>query len=71
MPCWVAQEVYGMDSPKWVEFRTWLFGEGPVWKQETILQRTYMKHGQKFAKFISNKPLLKWAIRKLMDKVID
>jgi hypothetical protein len=29
-----------------------------------------MKYGQTVAKFISNKPVLKWIIRKLMDIAI-
>jgi len=63
--CWVARECYGDYNPKWVEFRDWLFTKSPEW-----LFNTYMKYGERFAKFISNKPKLKSAIRWMMDKAI-
>ncbi len=63
--CWVAREVYGKDNPKWLVFREWLFTCAPEW-----LYDLYMEHGERFAKFISDKPLLKWAIRKAMDIAI-
>jgi len=64
-PCWVAREAYGLDNPKWLEFRDWLFTKSPEW-----LFNSYIKHGERFAKFISNKPKLKSAIRWMMDKAI-
>jgi hypothetical protein len=66
-PCWVAQTVYGIDSQEWVVFRDWLFGEGPDWKMDTLLQRTYYRHGERFAAFIKDKPLAKLVVRKVMD----
>lgn len=65
LSCWVAREAYGPDNPKWIDFRSWMFREAPDW-----LFNTYMKHGERFAKFISNKPKLKSAIRWMMDKAI-
>jgi hypothetical protein len=67
MPCWVAQEVYGIENPKWIEFRTWLFGDGELPQSETLLQRTYLKHGQKFAARIKNRPMVKFVIRQMMN----
>lgn len=64
--CWVAREVYGEDNPKWKVFRLWLTTEAPDW-----LFRFYVKHGEAFAKFIKNKPPIKWFIRKLMDRCIS
>jgi len=64
-PCWVAREVYGKQDVRWLIFRTWLKYEAPKW-----LNKLYEKHGEKFAEFISNKPALKWIVRKLMDKVV-
>ena len=64
--CWVAREVYGEGDPRWYAFRIWLKYKAPKW-----LYRLYSKHGEGFAKFISNKPALKWAIRQLMNKVVD
>lgn len=63
--CWVAREVYGEDNPKWKVFRQWLTTKGPSW-----LFNLYMKHGEAFARFIKNKPAIKWVIRKLMDRCI-
>ena len=65
IPCWVAREVYGIDNPKWVQFRNWLFNDAPSW-----FRNLYIKRGEKFAKFISNKPLVKNIIRSWMDTKI-
>ena len=65
MICWVAREVYGTDNPKWLQFREWLLGYSPSW-----FRNLYIKHGEKFAKFISNKPFVKNIIRKWMDTKI-
>lgn len=64
--CWVAREVYGKDNPKWLVFREWLMTSSPEW-----FYNLYIKHGEEFANFISNKPLLKWFIRKTMDAIIS
>ena len=63
--CWVAREVYGIENPKWIMFRTWLLNDAPSW-----FRNLYIKHGESFAKFISNKPVLKTIIRKWMNKRI-
>lgn len=63
--CWVAREVYGADNAKWVFFRDWLESEAPRW-----LDELYEQEGERFAKFISNKPILKNFVRKAMDIVI-
>jgi hypothetical protein len=60
--CWVAREVYGIDNPKWLCFRAWLLNDAPSW-----FRNLYIKHGKRFAKFISNKPVLKTIIRKWMN----
>jgi hypothetical protein len=64
--CWVAREVYGEDNPKWMVFRQWLFTEAPEW-----LCNLYMDEGERFAKFISDKPLLKFIVKKAMDIVVE
>jgi hypothetical protein len=63
--CWVAREVYGENNPKWLQFREWLNHKAPRW-----FDRLYIKYGEQFAKFISNKPRLKAIIRKWMDNRI-
>lgn len=65
-PCWVAREVYGVENPKWVLFREWLFSKAPAW-----FRNLYIKHGERFAEFISNKPKLKSLIRRWMDSRIS
>ena len=60
--CWVAREVYGKHDFRWMLFRNWLSTDAPTW-----LLSLYNKRGERFAVFISNKPLLKFVIRKLMD----
>jgi len=65
-PCWIAREVYGLNNIRWILFRDWLFkNSGPVW-----LQNLYLRYGQQFARWISNKPCIKFIVRKLMDLAI-
>jgi hypothetical protein len=64
--CWVAREVYGAGDPRWFVFRTWLKYKAPNW-----FRKLYGKYGESYAKFISNKPVLKWITRKLMDIVVE
>lgn len=64
--CWVAREVYGIGNPRWLAFRQWMLIESPSW-----FRNLYMKHGERFARFISNKPKLKNIIRKWMDTKIS
>lgn len=63
--CWVAREVYGEDNPKWLLFRNWMLCDAPSW-----FRNIYIKYGERFAKFISNKPLLKNIIRSWMNTKI-
>lgn len=63
--CWVAREVYGINNPKWLRFRHWMFGYSPRW-----FFNFYIRHGRSIAKFICNKPLLKSIIRNWMDTKI-
>ena len=64
--CWVAREVYGESNPRWMMFRHWLFTLAPEW-----FRNLYIKFGERFAKFISNKPALKSFIRSWMDSRIE
>ena len=64
-PCWVAREVYGIENPKWLEFREWMLNDAPSW-----LRNLYLKYGERTAKFISNKPRIKSIIRKWMNTKI-
>lgn len=64
--CWVAREVYGAENPRWLMFRHWVITDAPKW-----FLRLYIKHGEKFAAWISDKPTLKNAIRAFMDRKIQ
>jgi hypothetical protein len=63
--CWVAREVYGVHNPAWMAFRYWMLNESPSW-----FRATYIKYGERFARFISDKPRLKARIRMWMDTKI-
>jgi hypothetical protein len=63
--CWVAREVYGSHNPRWLIFRYWMLNKSPDW-----FRSTYIKHGERFANWISNKPMLKKVIRVWMDSRI-
>lgn len=63
--CWVAREVYGVENPKWLQFRAWLVFESPRW-----FCKLYMIHGPRFAEWLHDKPKLKALVRKWMDRRI-
>jgi hypothetical protein len=63
--CWVARAVYGAHNPKWLIFREWLLNEAPA-----ILRSVYLRHGERFAAYIADKPRIKAVIRHLMDTVV-
>lgn len=63
--CWVAREVYGDTNPKWLVFRHWLLTQAPGW-----LRSTYVTHGERFAAWIHDKPVVKATVRALMDRAI-
>ncbi len=63
--CWVAREVYGSDDYTWIVFRNWMFNKAPKW-----FDKLYTKHGEQFAQYISNKPMLKKAVKFAMDSVV-
>jgi len=64
--CWVAREVYGKESGEWMVFRQWLLTEAPEWFHDL-----YMQEGERFAEFISDKPALKFIVKKAMDIVVE
>lgn len=64
--CWVAREVYGINNPRWIMFRQWMLNISPFW-----FRAIYLNFGERFAKFIKNKPRLKARIRKWMDSKIQ
>lgn len=65
LACWVAREVYGKNNPEWTIFRAWLLTEAPEWFRDL-----YLEEGERFAEFISDKPLLKSVVKMAMDLVV-
>ena len=63
--CWVAREVYGIDNPKWMQFREWM-----LTKASDNLRNFYIEYGERIAESIRNKPKIKAIIRKWMDSKI-
>jgi hypothetical protein len=63
--CWVAREVYGADDYRWLLFREWLINDSPRW-----LLALYAARGERFAAWISSRPLVKRAVRHLMNLAI-
>ena len=63
--CWVAREVYGPLNPQWLQFREWMLSEAPNW-----FYHLYLKFGERFANWISDKPRIKAIIRRWMDTKI-
>ena len=63
--CWVAREVYCAHNPAWLDFREWMLLRAPSW-----FRALYIGYGERFAKFISDKPRLKARIRGWMDTKI-
>jgi polysaccharide export outer membrane protein len=63
--CWVAREVYGPEDPRWMLFRAWLLTEAP-----DVVREAYAAHGEEFAAWIADKPVVKAALRVAMDAVI-
>ena len=63
--CWVAREVYGPLNPQWLQFREWMLSEAPNW-----FYHLFLKFGERFANWISDKPRIKAIIRRWMDTKI-
>lgn len=61
--CWVAAEIFGgWFHPKTCAARNYVSNLAPKW-----FKRFYIKYGERIAKFISNKPLLKGMIQPLFN----
>ena len=63
--CWVARSCFGENNPKWLLFRHWLLTQAPTW-----FVKLYRKFGERFAAWISDKPMVKNLIRGWMESRI-
>lgn len=64
--CWVARAVYGEDNPRWALFRDWLMADAPDW-----FRALYLRHGERFALWLTPHTCLKAVIRCWMDSRIE
>jgi hypothetical protein len=64
--CWVSREVYGLENPKWLQFRKWMLTKAPDW-----LRELYVRKGERFAAKIRNKPRIKESVRAWMDQILE
>lgn len=63
MSCWVASEIFGgWNHPKTESARYFVNNMAPEW-----FRSFYQKNGQRIAKFISDKPVLKIALRPMFE----
>ena len=61
--CWVAAELFGgWNHPKTNSARFFVLNHAPKWFREF-----YIKHGEKFAEYIKDKPMIKALIRPLFE----
>jgi len=61
--CWVAKEIFGSwEHPKTIAARHFIQNSAPKW-----FKNFYMKYGERIAKFISNKPIIKLILRPLFE----
>jgi hypothetical protein len=66
MSCWVARVCYGIDDPRWLYFRNWLYSK----RCPYLLRALYLKFGQRLAKIMLKNYHLTNGIRLIMDKAI-
>lgn len=65
--CWVAAEVFGgWEVPSTKRARYFIINQAPTWFREL-----YRKFGERFSKFISNKPMIKSMIKPLFNYFAD
>lgn len=61
--CWVAREVYGESSPKWLQFRAWMLEDAAP-----EFRAWYLRNGERFAAFLKQFPMFKPVVQQFMDE---
>lgn len=64
--CWVAREVFGVESIQWRQFREWLLTRAPgrfFW--------WYLRNGERFAETLKSRPQTKRKLRRWMQGKIN
>ena len=64
--CWVAREVYGVDNPRWLEFREWMLTTAP-----SAFREWYLRNGERVALSIRGNDSAKNEIRSMMDGILE
>lgn len=65
MSCWCAYVSFGPLDPRFHAFRFWLMNLAPGW-----FRRLYLRHGKAFAIYAIPRPLLRRALRFVMNLVV-
>ena len=61
--CWVASEIFGgWFAPKTCKTRSFMMFKAPSW-----FRNLYIRHGEQFARFIKNKPIIKAILRPILE----
>jgi hypothetical protein len=60
--CWVAQEAFGLEDPRWKRFRVWMLRFAP-----RLVRKVYGRYGQQSAEWLHEHAWLKPAVRILMS----
>lgn len=63
--CWIAREIYGVENPKWLLFRSWL-----LTKASKAFKTWYIANGERIASEIKSLPEVKQSIQRWMDSKI-
>lgn len=64
MTCWVARAVY--PDQRWKIFRHWMLNKAPA-----AFRRIYLRHGEAFSVHVRGSSVLRFAVRWLMDRVVE
>lgn len=64
--CWVARAAYGVENPRWLQFRDFVLRTAPAWFFEL-----YRTHGPTAAARVAADPALRLRVRSLMDNILN
>lgn len=67
--CWIAEAIYGIDTPKTLTARAWLNGEFKNTFPGNFIMYFYIKFGQRIAKQVRRYTLLKTIFKPLFDSI--
>ena len=71
MVCWIAEALYGVDTPRVVLVRAWLarcFKRRDGWA--LFIVPLYVRFGQRVAAHVRTIPAMKWIFRPVFDRAV-